>query len=155
MTNQIFRRYAANTIKTNLISTRGTESDLLSALMAGLRGRGDSKSGASTMDTDLCYSVNTLTEKRLKNLHTRATRSHAQGETTMKNTAPRPITGPLRQRINKLAHRHGLDAETHLRAALLQRIQAERDAGAWADLVAGFQTLEGQGRIASLQAFIL
>jgi len=129
------------------------------------------------LGTAICNSVNTLPENAS---HTRQ-RSHAQERQFMKKTVPtRPITGPLRQRINKLAHKHGLDAETRLRAALLQKIQAERDAGAdsllgevhtmaefyaatttpeqaraWADLVAGFEALEGQGRIASLQAFIL
>ena len=54
----------------------------------------------------------------------------------MQNTPPRPITGPLRQRINRLAHQHALDIESRLRAALLQQVQTARDAGAGFDELA-------------------
>ena len=44
--------------------------------------------------------------------------------------APRPLAGPLRARINRLAHSHALQHETRLRAALLQQVQTARDRGA-------------------------
>lgn len=54
----------------------------------------------------------------------------------MQTTSQRPIAAPLRQRINKLAHQHGLDAETRLRDAMLKQVQAARDAGAGFDELA-------------------
>ena len=44
--------------------------------------------------------------------------------------APRPLTGPLRARINRLAHLQALQHETRLKASLLEQIQAARDGGA-------------------------
>ncbi|MFZ4479908.1 MAG: hypothetical protein ACOYNZ_08480 [Rhodoferax sp.] len=54
----------------------------------------------------------------------------------MQNTPPRPISGPLRQRINKLAHQHALEIESRMKAALLQQVQTARDAGAGFDQLA-------------------
>ena len=42
----------------------------------------------------------------------------------------RPLTGPLRVRINRLAHAQALQHETHLKALLLEQVQAARDGGA-------------------------
>lgn len=64
----------------------------------------------------------------------------------MKNTAPRPVTGPIRRQINKLAHSHGLQHETRLRDAMLKQVQAARDGGATfdelANLVDNVQTMD-------------
>ena len=43
---------------------------------------------------------------------------------------PRPLTGPLRARINRLAHAQAFQHETHLKAVLLEQVQAARDGGA-------------------------
>ena len=50
--------------------------------------------------------------------------------------APRPLTGPLRARINRLAHMQGLQHEMHLKALLLKQVQAARDGGASFDELA-------------------
>ena len=42
----------------------------------------------------------------------------------------RTLTGPLRVRINRLAHAQALQHETHLKALLLKQVQAARDGGA-------------------------
>lgn len=44
--------------------------------------------------------------------------------------APRPLAGPLRARINRLAHSHALHHETRLKASLLEQVQTARDDGA-------------------------
>lgn len=44
--------------------------------------------------------------------------------------APRPLAGPLRARINRLAHSQALQHETRLKASLLEQVQAARDGGA-------------------------
>ena len=44
--------------------------------------------------------------------------------------APRPLAGPLRARINRLAHSHALQHETRLKASLLEQVQTARDGGA-------------------------
>lgn len=54
----------------------------------------------------------------------------------MQNTTPRPIAGPLRQRINRLAHKQALEIESRLRDAMLQQVQSARDAGAGYDQLA-------------------
>ena len=49
----------------------------------------------------------------------------------------RPLTGPLRVRINRLAHAQALQHETHLKALLMEQVQAARDGGAsFAELAA-------------------
>ena len=57
--------------------------------------------------------------------------------------APRPLTGPLRARINGLAHANALQHETRLRASLIKQVQTARDDGASFDelaaLVAGLE----------------
>ena len=51
--------------------------------------------------------------------------------------APRPLAGPLRARINRLAHSHALHHETRLKASLLEQVQTARDGGAsFAELAA-------------------
>ena len=56
----------------------------------------------------------------------------------------RPLAGPLRARINKLAHSQALLHETRLKASLLEQVQAARDGGASFNeltaLVTGFET---------------
>ncbi len=44
--------------------------------------------------------------------------------------APRPLSGPLRARINRLAHARGLLHEMRQKALLLAQVQTARDAGA-------------------------
>ena len=49
----------------------------------------------------------------------------------------RPLTGPLRVRINRLAHAQALQHETHLKALLMEQVQDARDGGAsFAELAA-------------------
>ena len=43
---------------------------------------------------------------------------------------PRPLAGPLRARINRLAHAQAQQHETRLKAALLNHVQSARDGGA-------------------------
>lgn len=50
--------------------------------------------------------------------------------------APRPLAGPLRARINRLAHSHALQHETRLKALLLEQVQTARDGGASFDELA-------------------
>ena len=55
----------------------------------------------------------------------------------MKQTqAQRPLAGPLRARINRLAHAHALQHETRLKASLLEQVQSARDGGASFDELA-------------------
>ena len=48
----------------------------------------------------------------------------------------RPLTGPLRARINRLAHAQALHHETRLKAVLLKQVQTARDNGASLDELA-------------------
>lgn len=58
---------------------------------------------------------------------------------------PKPLNGPLRARINKLAHSCALEHETRLRAALLKKVQTARDGGATFDQLAALvEGFEGQ-----------
>ena len=50
--------------------------------------------------------------------------------------AQRPLVGPLRARINRLAHAQALQHETRLKASLLVQVQAARDGGASFDELA-------------------
>lgn len=50
--------------------------------------------------------------------------------------APRPLAGPLRTRINRLAHSHALHHEARLKASLLEQVQSARDGGASFDELA-------------------
>ena len=59
----------------------------------------------------------------------------------------RPLAGPLRARINRLAHAQALQHETRLKASLLEQIQSARDSGAsFAELAALVANLEAQQR---------
>ena len=59
----------------------------------------------------------------------------------------RPLTGPLRVRINRLAHAQALQHETHLKALLLEQVQAARDGGAsFAELAALVDRLAAEPR---------
>lgn len=49
---------------------------------------------------------------------------------------PKPLNGPLRSRINRLAHAHALHHEAALRAALLAQVQTARNCGASLDQLA-------------------
>lgn len=49
---------------------------------------------------------------------------------------PRPLAGPLRARINRLAHLQALQHETRLKALLLEQVQTARDGGASFDELA-------------------
>ena len=61
--------------------------------------------------------------------------------------AQRLLAGPLRARINRLAHLHALQLETRLKASLLKRVQTARDGGASFDeLAALVAKLEFQQR---------
>ena len=56
---------------------------------------------------------------------------------------PRPLAGPLRARINRLAHAQALQHETRLKASLLEHVQSARDSGAsFRELAALVDTLE-------------
>ena len=48
----------------------------------------------------------------------------------------RPLAGPLRARINRLAHARALQHETCLKASLLEQMQSARDSGASFDELA-------------------
>ena len=50
--------------------------------------------------------------------------------------AQRPLAGPLRARINRLAHSHALHHEARLKASLLEQVQSARDGGASFDELA-------------------
>ena len=58
---------------------------------------------------------------------------------------PKPLNGPLRARINKLAHSCALHYEARIRAALLAKVQTARDGGATFDqlaaMVAGLEAV--------------
>ncbi len=59
----------------------------------------------------------------------------------------RPLTGPLRARINRLAHAQALHHETRLKAVLLEQVQTARDGGASFDeLAALVAKLEAESR---------
>ena len=59
----------------------------------------------------------------------------------------RPLTGPLRTRINRLAHAQALQHETHLKALLMEQVQAARDGGAsFAELAALVDSLAAEPR---------
>ena len=59
----------------------------------------------------------------------------------------RPLTGALRVRINRLAHAQALQHETHLKALLLEQVQAARDGGAsFAELAALVDRLAAEPR---------
>ena len=61
--------------------------------------------------------------------------------------AQRPLAGPLRTRINRLAHAQALQHETRLKASLLEQVQSARDSGASFDeLAALVANLEAQQR---------
>jgi hypothetical protein len=54
----------------------------------------------------------------------------------------KPLSGPLRSRINQLAHAQAIGHETRLRASLLEQITAARDGGSTYDeLIALVDTL--------------
>ena len=56
---------------------------------------------------------------------------------------PRPLAGPLRARINRLAHAQALQHEMRLKASLLEHVQSARDSGAsFRELAALVDTLE-------------
>ena len=69
---------------------------------------------------------------------------------------PRPLAGPLRARINRLAHSQALQHEASLKASLLKQVQTARDDGASFDelaaLVGKLETAptEGVGGFKSL-----
>lgn len=44
--------------------------------------------------------------------------------------AKRPLAGPLRARINRLAHVQALQHEARIKALLLEQVQTARDGGA-------------------------
>ena len=57
--------------------------------------------------------------------------------------AQRPLAGPLRARINRLAHLHAVHHETRLKASLLEQVHSARDGGAsFAELGALVDRLE-------------
>ena len=59
--------------------------------------------------------------------------------------AQRPLAGPLRTRINRLAHAQALQHETRLKASLLEQVQSARDSGAsFVELAAMVANLEAQ-----------
>ena len=61
--------------------------------------------------------------------------------------AQRPLAGPLRARINRLAHAQALQHETRLKASLLEQVQTARDGGAsFNELAALVANLEAQQR---------
>jgi hypothetical protein len=49
------------------------------------------------------------------------------------NLAPKPLQGPLRARINKLAHLQGQRHEAALKVAVMAQVQHARDSGATHD----------------------
>ena len=59
----------------------------------------------------------------------------------------RPLAGPLRTRINRLAHAQALHHEARLKALLLEQVQTARDDGASFDELAALVTeLEAEPR---------
>lgn len=44
-------------------------------------------------------------------------------------TAPKPLYGPIRARVNKLAHEQGLRHEHALRVSMLAQLERARDGG--------------------------
>ena len=70
---------------------------------------------------------------------------------------PRPLTGPLRALINRLAHAQALHHETRLKASLLEQVQTARDGGASFDeLAALVANLEAAplGDVGGLQSLL-
>lgn len=69
--------------------------------------------------------------------------------------AQRPLAGPLRARINRLAHSHALHHEARLKASLLEQVQRARDGGAsFAELAALVDKFEAAppGGVGGLQS---
>ena len=59
--------------------------------------------------------------------------------------AQRPLAGPLRTRINRLAHTQAMHHETRLKALLLEQVQTARDGGAsFTELAALVTKLEAE-----------
>lgn len=57
--------------------------------------------------------------------------------------AQRPLAGPLRARINRLAHSQAMHHEARMKASLLEQVQSARDGGAsFAELAALVAKLE-------------
>lgn len=73
--------------------------------------------------------------------------------------AQRPLAGPLRARINRLAHSQALQHEICLKAGLIEQLTSARNAGAsFADLSALVAKLEAAppgGRQESTEALAL
>ena len=65
--------------------------------------------------------------------------------------AKRPLAGPLRARINRLAHSRALQHEARLKASLLEQIHAARDGGASFDelgaMVAKLEAARSTGEV--------
>lgn len=67
------------------------------------------------------------------------------GRATMTTPQHRPISGPLRRRINRLAHAIGQREEARWRAAMLAEEEAARTAGAGqAELIAMVAAMEAR-----------
>ena len=69
--------------------------------------------------------------------------------------AQRLLAGPLRARINRLAHSHALHHEARLKVSLLEQVQSARDGGAsFAELAALVEKLEAAppGGVGGLQS---
>lgn len=59
------------------------------------------------------------------------------------DTNPKPLYGPIRKKINRLAHEQGLKRENALRASLLAQVEHARNQGAtFAQLIAMVQEIE-------------
>jgi hypothetical protein len=67
-----------------------------------------------------------------------------KGHQTMNQIhAQTPLTGPLRVRINRLAHTHAVLHEMRLKASWLEQVEAARDSGAsFAEMAAMVAQLE-------------
>ena len=69
--------------------------------------------------------------------------------------AQRPLAGPLRARINRLAHAQALQHEPRLKASILGQVQSAHDGGAsFAELAALVDKLEAAplGGVGELQS---
>jgi hypothetical protein len=55
--------------------------------------------------------------------------ARAQGQHMAETPNTKPLSGPLRARLNKLAHMRAQTHETALRAALVAQVQQARDTG--------------------------
>ena len=72
--------------------------------------------------------------------------------------AQTPLAGPLRARINRLAHSHALHHEARMKASLLEQVQTARDGGtSFAELAAMLAKLEATppGGVGGLQSSAL